>query len=144
MNVLYALRHMTAAAALAIAFAAHAGVLDTDENGFYTDDVLCDKLSLIERIMERGKEVSTGLRSSNKDWDLEIYQNRETGSWSLIGKNKKPKSVFDQACVLNTGSGKTPYQEELFYAKFFKKPGSNAPKTQATPKSPSSPQESSR
>ena len=99
-----------------------------DENGFRAK-IRCDEADVMNGyVTERKNEIATGLKASTDTYNMEIYANKKTGSWTLVGVNKTPKEKYDSVCVLNSGNANLPYKSEKFYAIFFKNAGKPAAK----------------
>lgn len=61
--------------------------------------------------------TSTGLKALNSKWDMELFANKKTGEWVLIGKSIDKKN--DEVCVLANST--KPYAQEKWYATYFQK-----------------------
>ena len=102
---------------LMTAFASHAS--DVDENGFKVK-IRCDTAEVMTKAAAIKGETPTGIKASNNTYNMEIYANKDTGSWKLMGINKNPATKFDHTCILQHGNSNFPYTSEKFYAVFFK------------------------
>lgn len=58
----------------------------------------------------------TGQIRSIKLWDLEIYENPQTKSWTLLGQSNT-EGATKKLCYLSNGSG--DYTQEKWYRRYF-------------------------
>lgn len=89
---------------------------ERDANGLYKEPV-CDFAFRVKSALTNfSKQASTGLKASNDKWEMEIYSNTETKSWTLVGKSKAPDASTNKLCRLAGGPGTNPYSSEKWYA----------------------------
>ncbi len=121
---------LAAAAFTVVAFAlpAQAGEWERerDSTGLYKEPV-CEMGHRVKNLLVNiARQTPTGLTASNDKWDMEIYNNPETNSWTLVGKSKAPEAAHSsKLCRLASGL-QTPYAKEKWYAQDFAKPSNIA------------------
>ncbi len=72
------------------------------------------------RIM--AKQLPTGIVASNDKWEMELYENAESGSWTLIGKSTAARPPpGGKYCLLAQGSEMRSYVGTKWYEAFFKR-----------------------
>lgn len=91
---------------------------------------ICDDADIVfPALVENIGATSTGLKALSSKWDMELFANKKTGEWVLIGKSLDKKN--GEVCVL--ADGKKPYVQEKWYATYFQKrvpttaPSANTP-----------------
>jgi len=101
---------------------------ERDANGLYKEPA-CDFAFRVKSALTNfSKQAPTGIKASNDKWEMEIYSNAETQSWTLVGKSKAPDASPNKLCRLAGGPGTNPYASEKWYAMDFT---ANAPKVAA-------------
>ena len=98
---------------------ANANIIERDEYGFEADKVCLDDDIIREVDIEKPKAQLLD-RAQNAEWDMELYANKETGYWALLGKSRDPAAYPGETCVLSEGKA-SPYKNEKWYALFFEK-----------------------
>ena len=96
----------------------------------------CDYNFTIKSLLSNiSKQEPTGIVASNKDWDMEIYQNKIRGDWALVGKSKATDANPRKLCILVRGSSTNSYSTQKWYTANFEKdvPNAAADKTQPRP-----------
>lgn len=116
---------LAAAAFTVVAFAlpAQAGEWERerDTNGLYKEPVCEIGYRVKSLLVNIARQQPTGIKASNDKWDMEIYNNPETNSWTLVGKSKAPEAAHSsKLCRLASGL-QTPYVQEKWYALDFAK-----------------------
>lgn len=72
------------------------------------------------KIMAR--QLPTGITASNGQWEMELYENSETGSWTLIGKSTATRApAGGRYCFLAQGSVARSYLDAKWYQAWFKR-----------------------
>ncbi len=67
------------------------------------------------------KRLPTGIRASTEQWDLEVYENTETGGWTLIGKSKATQAPEGgRYCTLASGDQPRGYVGTPWHKAYFK------------------------
>lgn len=100
--------------------------IENDAEGFLKKPVCGFHKSIIKTLAVFSKETPTGIKASNNKWDMEIYTNTETGTWTLVGKSKDPGAKKFQLCHIALGVSSQPYTQQKWYDLYFKnnaKPG---------------------
>ncbi|MNG36589.1 hypothetical protein D3C84_1236660 [compost metagenome] len=69
-------------------------------------------------MLVENSELPSGKKASNDKWDMEIYENKAAGLWSLLSRNKNPASEYEESCILKSGYD-TSYTQEKWYKKYF-------------------------
>lgn len=108
------------------AFAQHKGEPEYGEDGMYKQPICDYSFRITKPLATMLKEVPTGLKASNDKWDMEIYANTQTGTWTLVGKSKDPAARSTQLCTLASSIDR-PYNKEKWFVAYFPKP-ETAPK----------------
>lgn len=65
----------------------------------------------------------TGIKASNDKWDMEIYQNKERGDWTLVGRSKNPEIPQFMLCQLVKHTSNVSYTTQKWYGEHFIKAG---------------------
>lgn len=67
------------------------------------------------------KELPTGIKASSEKWRMEIYENADTGSWSLLGADRAKLKLADtlERCTLARGTERRGYLETGWYRAYF-------------------------
>ena len=94
---------------------------ERDAIGLYKEPV-CDVGYRIKSLLTTiAKQPSTGIKASNEQWEMEIFANAETQSWTLVGKSLAPEHAHSaKLCRLASALG-TTYAGEKWYLLYFKK-----------------------
>lgn len=93
---------------------------ERDANGLYREPV-CDFAFRVKSALANfSKQVPTGLTAANEKWEMEIYSNAETQSWTLVGKSKTSNASENKLCRLAGGPGTRPYSGEGWFAAYFR------------------------
>ena len=101
------------------AHAQHKGEPEYGADGMYKQP-LCDySFRITKPLAIMFEEVPTGIKASSDSWDMEIFANSKTGTWTLVGKSRDPSARSTQLCKL-ASSIERPYTNELWFAKHFK------------------------
>lgn len=87
-----------------------------DELGLRTSPI-CSPTDAAKRII--GKRLPTGRTASNDRWRMEIYENAQTGSWSLEGASRAKASDTRERCTLAMGSERGGYVDTKWYRAYF-------------------------
>ena len=88
---------------------------ERDAIGLYKEPV-CDVGYRIKSLLTTiAKQPSTGIKASNEQWEMEIFANAETQSWTLVGKSLAPEHAHSaKLCRLASALG-TTYAGEKWY-----------------------------
>lgn len=89
-----------------------------DALGLRTDPI-CDLSDDAVQIFAR--QVPTGIKASNDQWDMEIYENAANGSWSLMGASRTKETASWERCTLAKGGEARGYVDAPWYRKYFRK-----------------------
>ncbi len=111
----------------AVALSGRSGERDPEKDkerapdGLYAEPV-CDYEFRIKKQRETMLgEVPTGITASSSKWEMEIYANSKTGTWTLVGKSKDPSARLKTTwCRLSSGID-TPHQQEKWFQSYFRK-----------------------
>jgi len=99
---------------------------ERDANGLYKEPVCDFGFRVKSALINIAKQTPTGIKASNDKWEMEIYNNPETNSWTLVGKSKAPDASANKLCRLASAQ-QSPYAIEKWYAMDFT---ANAPKVE--------------
>lgn len=118
-------------AASAIAVPANASIIKRDEYGFKARKTcLFDNVIRTAYLEDPKKELLA--RAQSAEWNMELYVNKKTNDWVLLGKSRDPAAYPGETCVLSANHIR-PYQEEKWYGLFFEK---NTPAKEKLAKQP--------
>lgn len=68
------------------------------------------------------RQLPTGITASNDKWEMEVYENAESGSWTLIGKSTGTEvPPGGRYCMLAQGDRARGYRDSKWYAALFKR-----------------------
>ena len=87
-----------------------------DALGLRTDPI-CAVSDSATRILAR--QLPTGIKASSEKWRMEIYENAETGSWSLLGADRARMADTRQRCTLARGTERRGYLGTRWYQAYF-------------------------
>lgn len=94
--------------------AAHAAEKEVDANGIYKEPICDYAFRITKSLTTMVEELPTGLKASTDKWDMEIYANAKTGTWTLVGKSKDPSARSTHLCRLASSIEKTYTKEKWF------------------------------
>ena len=135
MSAVHALKTALVSSIFAVSALTQAAPPTADLAGLTTGKPICDlDFLVIDSIRDEHGEKPTGEKVSTQNWNMEIYANPQTGTWSLLGRSKDAKAASDEICYLATG--KTSYKQASWYqSNFPQKPATRiAQGTITTPK----------
>jgi hypothetical protein len=64
--------------------------------------------------------MPTGVKASSDRWEMEIFQNPETLSWTLVGKSLAPEDAHSSKLCRIAGAIGTMYSGEKWCQLYFK------------------------
>lgn len=68
------------------------------------------------------RQLPTGVTASNDKWEMELYENAESGSWTLIGKSTATRvPPGGRYCMLARGDRARSYVDTKWYGALFKR-----------------------
>ncbi len=114
---------------------AHANDPAIDPASDMYKEPLCGARRNINRsLLTIAGQEPTGIKASNDKWDMEIYQNKARGDWTLVGQSKDPEVPAFMGCMLSKGLSNNPYTSQKWYAENFAKNKPQVAEQQALPK----------
>ena len=100
-------------------FAQHKGEPEYGADGMYRQPICDYSFRITKSLAIMLEEVATGIKASNEKWDMEIYANAKTGTWTLIGKSRDPTARSTQLCTLASSIAR-PYNNEVWFVTHFR------------------------
>lgn len=83
----------------------------------------CEYMFIFNRKLKRLGQKRIVVADSNVNWRLELFENNQNGTWTLLGYSKDKLSSSHKACELAGGNiqGTTPsaYRAARWYQKYF-------------------------
>ncbi len=64
-------------------------------------------------------QMPTGFKASSGRWEMEIFQNPETLSWTLVGKSLAPEDAHSSKLCRIAGAIGTTYSAEKWFQLYF-------------------------
>ncbi len=81
---------------------------------------ICARTTSATKIL--AKQLPTGVTASTENWEMELYENSENGSWTLIGKSKAERApTSGRYCSLAKGDQARSYADSKWYRAYFKR-----------------------
>lgn len=118
-----------------VAFSAQAAEPEYDSYGLRSNPTCAREQSTERYYVKIRNQPPSGIKAENDKWKMEIYANKETGDWIVLGRSKTADIDQTKLCGLAVGQG--PYQQFKWYQEFFAKkplPNNIATETVVTPK----------
>ncbi|MBW8330278.1 MAG: hypothetical protein K0M48_14330 [Thiobacillus sp.] len=106
-------------AASAMMAPANADIIKRDEYGFEARK-FCTDDDIIRAIHLDDPKTELMSQAQSAEWNMELYVNKQTNYWVLLGKSRDPGGYPGETCVLSVGK-LSPYQREKWHALFFEK-----------------------
>jgi len=100
-------------------FAQYKGEPEYGADGMYRQPICDYSFRITKPLAIMFEEVATGIKASNEKWDMEIYANAKTGTWTLIGKSRDPTARSTQLCKLASSIAR-PYNNEVWFVTHFR------------------------
>lgn len=90
-----------------------------DALGLRTNPI-CARTANATKIL--AQRLPTGVTASTEQWELELYENSQTGGWTLIGKSKADRAPSGgRYCSLANGDRARSYADSNWYRVYFKR-----------------------
>jgi hypothetical protein len=92
---------------------------ERDPIGLYRQPV-CDIGYRVKSLLTNiARQMPTGLKASSSRWEMEIFQNPETLSWTLVGKSLAPEDAHSSKLCRIAGAMGTTYSNEKWFHLYF-------------------------
>ena len=91
---------------------------ERDEIGFYKEPVCDYGFRVKSALVNIAKQVPTGLTATNAQWEMEVFNNPESKSWTLVGKSRAGDANPSKLCRISSGQ-QSPYEEQPWFKKYF-------------------------
>lgn len=94
---------------------------DRDEIGLYKEPVCDYGFRVKSALINIAKQAPTGITATNASWEMEVFNNPESKSWTLVGKSRAAADAnSSKLCRLSSGQ-QSPYEEQPWFKKYFGK-----------------------
>lgn len=61
---------------------------------------------------------ATGNSAMAGEWEMEVFNNPESKSWTLVGKSRAGEANSSKLCRISSGQ-QSPYEEQPWFKKYF-------------------------
>lgn len=93
---------------------------ERDQIGLYRQPV-CDVGYRVKSLLTTiAKQAPTGIKARSDRWEMEIFQNPETLSWTLVGKSLALEDAHSSKLCRIAGAIGSTYSNEKWYQLYFK------------------------
>lgn len=102
-----------------VAFSAQAAEPEYDSYGLRSNPTCASEQSTERYFVRIRNQPPSGIKAENDKWKMEIYTNKETRDWIVLGRSKTTDIDQTKLCGLAVGQG--PYEQFKWYQEFFVK-----------------------
>ncbi|GAA4340339.1 hypothetical protein GCM10023165_20260 [Variovorax defluvii] len=91
---------------------------ERDAMGLYKEPVCDFGFRVKSALTNIAKQHSTGVKATTAQWEMEVFNNPDSKSWTLVGKSKAPDASPNKLCRLSGGQ-QSPYDEQPWFKEYF-------------------------
>ena len=93
---------------------------ERDDLGLYKEPVCDYGFRVKSALVNIAKQLPTGVTATNAQWEMEVFNNPDSKSWTLVGKSRAADANPSKLCRLSSGQ-QSPYDAQLWFKQYFGK-----------------------
>lgn len=93
---------------------------ERDAIGLYKEPICDFGFRVKSALINIAKQNPTGVKATSTQWEMEVFNNPDSKSWTLVGKSRASNASPNKLCRLSSAQ-QSPYEEQPWFKEYFGK-----------------------